>query len=85
MPLGSLKTVVICEPSATPAAPCAAGEAPYTLQAYVLEPSAQLQLEGLVSPVDFAQASFFWAASFAFVVSIWSLAHMFSTARRAIH
>lgn len=71
MPAGTLENVIVCRPSATPAAPCAAGEAPATVQAYVLDPAGASLLEAASQPYDTATGLAFWSGSFVFIVGLY--------------
>lgn len=83
--LGSVQSVIACLPAAETVAPCAAGTAPGVLNAYLIDASAQPQLEASFAPIDFVQAGSFWAIAFVAVLSLWSVSQVFRSVRRAIH
>lgn len=82
--LGSPEVVLVCRVSSETVSPCPAGQAPFSVQAFMLDTSAQSSLEASLAAIDFAQASLFWGLSFGLVLGVWSLAHMFRQATRAI-
>lgn len=67
MSVGAVKTIVVCEPSATPSAPCPAGQAPAATSAYVIESSSASFLDTAAEPFDYELAGAFWGVSFTFV------------------
>lgn len=85
--LGATEVVLVCRTAAdgVTVSPCPSGQAPVSVQAYMLDTSAQTSLEASLAPIDFAEAGLFWGLSFGLVLSVWSLAHMFRQATRAIH
>ena len=81
---GTVKTVIVCSPGSGEQTICPAGTVPSVTSAYLIEPSAQAQFDAAFAPVDYAQASGYWAIAFAMVVGCWSSAYFFSIVRRAI-
>ncbi|MDR7334277.1 hypothetical protein [Roseateles asaccharophilus] len=79
MPAGSLENVIVCRPSATPAAPCGAGEAPTVLQAYVLAPSSSSFVDAAAGPYDYATGAAYWSAAFVFTVSLYLCTRVIGT------
>lgn len=70
MPVGELKTILVCQPSGTPAAPCPAGEAPASLQAYVIDPASQGFFDTLNTPYDYERGAALWAWGFVFIMTL---------------
>lgn len=71
MATGAVKTILVCEPSATPSAPCPAGQAPAATTAYVIEASSASYIDSATEPFDYGVASAFWVASFSVVCLIY--------------
>lgn len=71
MAAGSLENVIVCRPSATPAAPCAAGEAPTVVQAYVIDPAGASFFDAAAQPYDPSTGVAFWSAAFVFIVGLY--------------
>lgn len=70
MPAGTLQTILICQDSATSAAPCPAGQAPVTMQAYVIDPASQGFFDSAVVPFDPMQAASFFMVAFCTTIFI---------------
>lgn len=83
MPKGSLQSVLVCTPSnaatAAQQAVCpkigAQFYVPSKVQAYLLDPSQQSQLDAALAPFDYANASAIWGVAFTSVVSLYFVAH----------
>lgn len=82
MALGSVQTIVACVPvteSTSPqqqaVCPVVNGQsfAPANMQAYVIDPSQQNNLEAAVGPFDYAYASGMWALGFTMVVGLYAV------------
>lgn len=82
--LGSISTVIVCVPSATPSSgqeqalcPVAGGQymAPATVQAYLINPAQQNNLEAAVGPFDYGYASGVWALGFSMVVGLYAVSN----------
>lgn len=71
MPVGASQTILICVPSAFGQAPCPAGMAVATLQAYVIDPSQAASIEAQNAPFDYGYAAGIWAFAFSFVVGLY--------------
>jgi hypothetical protein len=71
MAAGSLENVIVCRASATPAAPCGAGEAPTVVQAYVLDPSGASFVDAVSQPYDYALGSAYWSGAFVFTMTLY--------------
>jgi len=80
MNLGSVQTVVVCVPvadaaCATQQAVCPAvnGQffAPGNVQAYVLDPSQQNNIEASIGPFDYVYAAGLWSLAFSMVVGLY--------------
>lgn len=71
MTTGTIQTILVCVPSAFAQAPCPAGQAVTTMQAYVLDASQQANYEASVAPFDYMYAASLWALAFTFVVGLY--------------
>lgn len=79
MTAGSIQTVVVCKPSATATAAQQAacpkdGEqlyVPFTVQAYLLDPSQQNNIDAALGPFDYVYASTLWVMAFSMVVGLY--------------
>lgn len=71
MSIGSTQTIVVCVPSAFAQAPCPAGQAVTTIQAYIIDPSQAASVEAQNAPFDYALAAGFWSIGFTFVVGLY--------------
>lgn len=76
MAVGSLQTILVCSPSAFGQAPCPAGHAVTTMQAYVLDPSQQAVFE---APFDYVFAAGVWSFAFCFVVGLFLISRSAGT------
>lgn len=81
---GAAKTVLVCEAAVDTVAPCPAGMAPATTSAFVLDASAQAQVDAALGPIAFSESGAFWAIAFVSVIALWSLSQIFSHSRRAL-
>ena len=79
MASGALENVIVCRASATPAAPCGAGEAPVAVQAYILDPASSSFIDAAAQPYDYASGSGFWAAAFVFTLTLYLGSRIFGT------
>ena len=70
MATGSLQTIVVCVPSAFAQAPCPAGMAITTMQAYIIDASQASNIEAQNAPFDYAYAGEIWGMAFTFVVGL---------------
>ena len=82
---GAVKTIITCEPAAESATPCPAGTAPVVTSAYLLDASAQHQVEAAFSPVDYASASSFGMIAFCPLIGLWVFTQLFKGPIRAIN
>lgn len=71
MPAGSVKTILVCADSATPQAPCPAGQAPVAVSAYTVDPSSAPYFDAVVEPFDYANGAAFWSFAFVFTLSLY--------------
>ena len=72
--VGAVKTVLVCEPSAAPAAPCPAGSAPVFAQAYLIEPGSASYIDAVTTPFDYTQAAAYWSSAFVFTLTLYVVA-----------
>lgn len=79
MPAGTPENVILCRASATPAAPCGAGEAPVVAQAYVLDPAGSSYFDAIAQPYDYAAGAAFWSAAFVFTLGLYLSTRVFGT------
>jgi hypothetical protein len=79
MSSGTLENVILCRTSATPAAPCGAGEAPTVVQAYVLDPAGASFFDAVATPYDYAAGAAFWAFAFVFTMTLYLGARFMGT------
>lgn len=79
MPAGVLQTVLVCQESPTPSAPCPAGQAPAAMQAYVVYPASASYLDAVAEPFDYATGAAFWSAAFVFTLSLYILARIYGS------
>lgn len=70
MTTGAVQTIVVCVPSSVSQAPCPAGQAVTTTQAYMLDASQQASYEASTAPFDYVLASGIWAFAFSFVLGL---------------
>lgn len=83
MTVGTIQTVVICVPSttATTAQQVACPKAgiqfyvPARVQAYLLDPSQQNEIDAALGPFDYVYASSIWAFAFSMVVGLYFFSH----------
>ncbi|MDK6078650.1 hypothetical protein [Massilia varians] len=82
MALGSIQNLVMCVPVAEVTSPqqqavCPVvngqNYAPANMQAYVIDPSQQNNLEAAVGPFDYSYASGVWALGFTMVVGLYAV------------
>lgn len=71
MSAGTLENVILCRASATPAAPCGAGEAPTVVQAYVLDPAGASFFDAVSQPYDYSVGAAFWGFAFVFTMTLY--------------
>lgn len=82
MPIGSIKSVLTCTPSANKwltQAPCPSGHSITVTQTYLLDPSQQTSYETLSAPFDYAYASGVWGLGFSSVVVLYLVARSAGT------
>jgi len=79
MTTGAVQTIVVCVPSSFAQAPCPAGQAVTTIQAYVLDVSQQASYEASTAPFDYLYASGVFSFSFSFVLGLFFLSRGFGT------
>lgn len=82
MALGSIQSIVVCVPVQETAnvqqqavCPVVNGQnfAPANLQAYVIDPSQQNNLEAAVGPFDYGYAAGVWSLGFSMVVGLYAI------------
>jgi hypothetical protein len=77
--LGSIQTIVVCVPATEQAelqprvCPAVGGQSmtPATLQAYLIDPAQQNNLEAAVGPFDYQYAASIWSLAFSMVVGLY--------------
>jgi hypothetical protein len=84
MAIGTTQTILVCASSAFAQAPCPAGMAVTTIQAYVIDPSQAANIEAQNAPFDYAYASGVWAMAFTFVVGLYLVSKSAGTIVSAI-
>jgi hypothetical protein len=82
---GAVKTVITCEPAAETAAPCPAGTAPAITTAYLLDVTAQHQVDAAFSPVDHASASSLGLHVFSLLIGLWLVTVVLRVPIRALN
>lgn len=82
MALGSIQSIVVCVPvqettnvQQQAVCPVVNGQnfAPANLQAYVIDPSQQNNLEAAVGPFDYGYAAGVWSLGFSMVVGLYAV------------
>lgn len=81
MSFGSIETLVVCVPVTAATieqqslCPTREGQAyaPANMQAYVLDPSQQNNLEAAIGPFDYAYATGVWSLAFTMVVGLYAV------------
>lgn len=79
MTTGAVQTIVVCVPSSFAQAPCPAGQAVTTIQAYVLDVSQQASYEASIAPFDYVFAAGIWAFAFSFVLGLFLVSKSMGT------
>lgn len=83
MPAGTVQSVVVCVPATSPTAtesavcPSNGGQLlqPVQVQAYLLDPSQQSNLEAAFEPFDYGYAAGLWSLAFTTVVGLYFVSH----------